>query len=60
MWRLKVYGHNVPAYHYLETAEQDLALEPGQSADLTIRVLPKARQIKLIDEGVIQTNGNNK
>jgi len=58
-WRLKVYDHNLPAYHYLETSEQDLTLEPGQSIEITLRVLPKARQIRFIDEGVIRPNGTN-
>ncbi len=59
-WRLKVYDHNLPAYHYLETPEQDLTLEPGQAAEVTVRVLPKVRQIRFIDEGTIPTNGNHK
>jgi len=58
-WHLKVYDHNLPAYHYLETPEQDLTLEPGARAEITVRILPKVRQIKFIDEGVIQPNGNN-
>lgn len=58
-WRLKVYDHNLPAYHHLETPEQDLTLEPGQSAEITVRVLPKARQIRFIDEGIIRPNINN-
>jgi len=58
-WHLRVYDHNLPAYHYLETPEQDLTLGPGQSLDITIPVLAKARQIKFIDEGVIRPNGNN-
>lgn len=59
-WRLKVYDHNLPAYHYLETPEQDLALEPGETVEVTIRVLPRVRQIRFIDEGVIQPNRNNR
>lgn len=59
-WHLKVYDHNLPAYHYLETPEQDLTLEPGQSAEITIRVLPKVRQIRFIDEGVIRPNSHNR
>jgi len=58
-WHLKVYDHNLPAYHYVETPEQDLTLGPGQALDITIRVLPKARQIKFIDQGVIRPNGDN-
>lgn len=53
-WRLKIYDHNLPAYHYLENPEQTLRLEPGQKTSITIRVLPKARQIRFIDEGVIR------
>lgn len=58
-WRLKVYDHNLPAYHYLEMPEQDLTLEPGARAEITVRVLPKVRQIRFIDEGAIPTNGNH-
>jgi hypothetical protein len=53
---MKVYDHNIPAFHYIETAEQAINLEPGQSQEVTIRVLPKVRGIKFIDSGVIQPN----
>ncbi|HQL65714.1 MAG TPA: carboxypeptidase-like regulatory domain-containing protein, partial [bacterium] len=59
-WHIKVYDHNLPSYHYLETPEQDITLKPGQNKEITIRVLPKIRQIKFIDEGVIQSNNNHK
>jgi len=52
-WRLRIYDHNLPPYHYLETPEQDLTLEPGQALDITVRVLPRVRQIRIIDEGTI-------
>jgi hypothetical protein len=58
-WHLKVYDHNLPAYHYLETAEQDLTLEFGQSLDIPIRVLPKVRQIRFVDSGVIRPSDNH-
>lgn len=56
-WTLKVYDHNVPAYHYLETTEQELTLGAGESREMTIRILPRTREIRFIDEGVIRRNG---
>lgn len=60
VWHMKVYDHNIPAFHYIETAEQAINLEPGQSQEVTIRVLPKVRGIKFIDSGVIQPNKKKK
>lgn len=60
VWHMKVYDHNIPTYHYIETAEQDISLEPGQSQEITIRVLPTVREIKFIDSGVIQPDKKKK
>lgn len=60
VWHMKVYDHNIPTYHYIETAEQDINLEPGQSQEVTIRILPKVREIKFIDSGVIQPDKKQK
>jgi len=55
-WHLKVYDNNLPPYYYLETGEEDITLNSGQTMELVIKVLPLARKIKFIDNGVIQPN----
>ena len=56
-WHLKIYDYHLPAYHYLETPEQDITLQSEENDEVTIRVLPRTRAIKVIDEASLQTNG---
>jgi hypothetical protein len=50
-WRLTVYDHNLPAYHVLEQSTHDLTLQAGERIDLPISVRPRARRIKLLEDG---------
>jgi hypothetical protein len=50
-WRLLVYDYNLPAFHYLETPALDLDLTAGESKDVLVRVLPRVRHIKMIEDG---------
>jgi hypothetical protein len=52
-WRLKVYGHNLPALHYPEPAEAEFDLKPGEQRHLAVRVAPRLRPVQIIEEGVI-------
>ena len=53
-WRLKVYDHSLPDYHYFEATEMNLALKPGASEHVLFRVLPRLRRIRVVDEGTLK------
>ena len=61
-WKLTVYDYNLPAYHYLEKSELNVALSPGEEKRTTLRVLPTLRQIKILEQGVVMSQNivNNK
>lgn len=50
-WMLKIYSDNLPQYHYLEKDTFQLELKPGQETEISARVLPKKRRIRIITEG---------
>ena len=52
-WTMRVYQNNLPDHHAIETPETHMELEPGQSAEAVVRVLPKFRRVQLIDAGAI-------
>lgn len=52
-WTLRVYENNVPEHHAIETPEIEIDVGPGQSHEALVRILPKRRPIRLIDEGNI-------
>ena len=54
-WKFKVYDYNIPAYHYIQNPEMDITLLPGEKKDITVKVVPKKREIKILEEGVISS-----
>ncbi len=52
-WTLRVYENNLPEHHVIETPAIEMELEPGQSREALVRILPKRRPIRFIDEGKI-------
>lgn len=50
-WTLKVYHANLPEYHYLEKDTFVVESEPGGRKEVLVRVLPKKRPIRIIEEG---------
>lgn len=50
-WTLKVYKANLPEYHYLEEDIFIVELKPGGRKEVLVRVLPKKRPIRIIEEG---------
>lgn len=54
-WKFKAYDYNLPAYHYIQNPEMDIALSPGEKKDIAVKVLPKQRQIEILEEGVIKS-----
>ena len=49
-WTFKVYDDNLPEYHYLEKDTFELELKPGQRGEISAKVLPKKRRIRIIAE----------
>lgn len=50
-WTLTVHADNLPQYHYLEKDSFEIELAPGEKKEMLIRVLPKKRTIRIIEEG---------
>jgi hypothetical protein len=53
-WTVKVYDDNLPAYHYLDKAEFQIEVKPGEAKEITASVLPHLRPIQIIEEGEIK------
>ena len=49
-WIFKIYGDNLPEYHYIEKDASELELKPGQKKEISARVLPRKRRIRIIAE----------
>ncbi|HEX2923245.1 MAG TPA: hypothetical protein VHS28_04375, partial [Chloroflexota bacterium] len=49
-WQLKVSNHNLPPQHYIENPEMSLELHPGERTNVSIRVLPKLRRIRMLTQ----------
>ena len=49
-WLLKIYDRGIPEHHYVESNERLVVLEEGEAKRVEVRVLPKRRELKLIDE----------
>ena len=49
-WILKICSDNLPEYHCLDKDTFQLELKPGQETKVSAKVLPKKRQIKIIDQ----------
>jgi hypothetical protein len=55
-WTLRVYPHNLPAHHRLETPSRTLHLRPGEEDQIDVRVLPQPRTIRILDEGRLSSS----
>lgn len=52
-WVLKVYDHNLPEYHGFERDNFEVVLKPGEKEEVLVKVLPKKRRIRFLQEGGI-------
>ncbi|MBI4863911.1 MAG: hypothetical protein HY815_27180 [Candidatus Riflebacteria bacterium] len=50
-WKLSVREENLPELHTIERPEANVEVSAGKTAEVVIRILPKVRTIKLIDQG---------
>ncbi|MEN3370010.1 MAG: hypothetical protein V7609_2153 [Verrucomicrobiota bacterium] len=53
-WKLRVAGNALPALHTIEQPERSLALKPGESQQVLLRVVPHRRTLRLLDRGAIR------
>lgn len=53
-WNLIAYAETLPEYHYFEQTEFALSVKPGAKEDVTVKVVPRVRQIKMIEEGGVK------
>ena len=52
-WKFIAYENNIPPYHYIQNPKEDIILLPGGLKEIEVRVVPKKREIKMIDQGTI-------
>jgi len=52
-WVLNVPPNIVPDAHFPAKDRYEIVLEPGGREDISIKIFPKVRQIKFIDEGTV-------
>lgn len=52
-WTLKVDVANLPEYHYLEKNNLVFELMPGEEEEVILKVLPKIRTIRMLEENEI-------
>jgi len=50
-WEARIYTYNVPAFHMIEQDQFFLELQPEERKDMLIRVIPKRRRIRFINQG---------
>ncbi len=50
-WTFRAQSAHLPVYHYLEKDTFEIELAPGQRQEVRLRVLPKKRAIRMIEEG---------
>lgn len=52
-WKFMAYDNNIPPYHYIQNPKEDITLLPGDMKEIEVRVIPKKREIKMIDNGTL-------
>jgi hypothetical protein len=52
-WELHVYPEDLPPYHDAVPSTTHLTVGPGSKEDIAIRIIPRTRQIHIVDEGMV-------
>ncbi|MBT3169486.1 MAG: carboxypeptidase regulatory-like domain-containing protein [Candidatus Cloacimonetes bacterium] len=57
-WSLKLYNYNLPKQHYFERDSFDIEISANEKKELHLRILPKKRELELIEDGgtIIEEN----
>ncbi|MEI9894762.1 MAG: hypothetical protein WDN28_12965 [Chthoniobacter sp.] len=53
-WTLRVASSDLPALHTIENPERTLLLQPGETQQVALRILPQHRTLRLLDHGTIR------
>ena len=53
-WAVAVYDNNLPDFHYVETPKTKIELGSTEQKAITVRILPRKRQIQFIDQGTVK------
>ncbi len=59
-WIVKVSGENLPALHILEKDAFVIDLKPGENREITVKAVPRKREILIIDSGKVESQGGSK
>jgi hypothetical protein len=50
-WHLRISEAGLPPYHEIEEPETEIQLEPGEAEQIAIKVVPRIRRIRMIEDG---------
>lgn len=53
-WKLRVAASSLPVHHTIENPERIITIKAGESQQVTIRVVPLRRTIRLLDRGTVR------
>lgn len=53
-WNVQVVGGTLPQYHFVDPQSLDLELAAGSKREVTFKVMPRKRSIRIIETGIIQ------
>jgi hypothetical protein len=53
-WTVKIYSDNLPDNHYIQDDTRLFELKQGETKEMTVKVLPRQRKIRIIDQGTIK------
>jgi hypothetical protein len=53
-WTLRVRDEQLPAQHFVEQPEQLLELKAGEAKNVEVRIMPRRRTVKMIDQGTVR------
>jgi hypothetical protein len=53
VWTLTAYDYSLPEHHLIQQDTFQVEVKPGTHTDLEVKVLPRRRALRLIEEGVL-------
>ena len=53
IWQMKIYEKNLPDHHVLERSKFQIELTSGAQEEVTVKVVPKLRSVRMIDSATI-------
>jgi hypothetical protein len=56
-WSVRIASDDLPPLHTVEKRERSLTIAPGASEEISVRVLPQRRTIRMLDHGAVAVSG---